>query len=55
MNTKAPPELALLNTKARIANKSERNVEATAASWGLFPKGTATKKDQLAREKPRMR
>ena len=55
MKMKAAPVLALLNTKARMAKTKERNVDATAASWGLFPKGTATKNDQLARENPRIR
>ena len=38
-----------------MANRIAQNVEATAASWGLFPKGTAMKNDQLARERPSSR
>jgi hypothetical protein len=32
-----------------------RNVDTTAASCGLFPKGTAINKDQLPRVKPNRR
>ena len=52
MKTNAAPVLARLNTSARIAKTIARNVEATAASCGLFPNGVATKKDQLARVRP---
>lgn len=39
--------------KAKTATRIEKNVEATAASWGLFPNGAATKKDQLANDNPK--
>ena len=55
MKTKAAPELARLKTSARMAKTIARNVDATAASCGLFPKGVATKNDQLARVRPRSR
>jgi len=54
-NTKAAPVLAWLKTRARIAKRTAKNVDTTAASWGLFPKGTATKNDQLAKLKPSRR
>lgn len=55
VNTNAAPVLARANTRARIAKTIERNVDATAASCGLFPNGAATKNDQLASVKPRRR
>ena len=51
----AAPVLARLNTSASMANTIARNVEATAASCGLLPKGVATKKDQLASVRPSRR
>ena len=51
----ATPVVAFEKTSARIAKTIARNVEATAASCGLFPKGAATKKDQLASERPSRR
>lgn len=54
-NTNAAPVPALLNTKARIAKTIERNVEATAANCGDFPKGDAMKKDHEARTSPSRR
>lgn len=51
----AAPLLARANTSARIANAMARNVDATAASCGLFPNGAATKKDQLASVSPSRR
>jgi hypothetical protein len=54
-NTKAAPVLAWLKTRARIAKRTAKNVDTTAASWGLFPKGTAMKNDQLAKLKPSRR
>lgn len=38
-----------------IANTIARKLEATAASWGLLPKGAAIKNDQLARDRPSRR
>ena len=55
VNIVAAPVLARENTSARMANRMDKNVVTTAASWGLFPKGAATKKDQLASEKPSKR
>jgi hypothetical protein len=54
-NIKAAPVLAWPKTRARIAKMIAKNVDATAASWGLLPKGTAMKKDQLAKLKPSRR
>jgi len=51
----ARPELTLPRTRAKTANRIARNVDNIAANWGLFPKGTATKKDQLAKERPHKR
>ncbi len=51
----AAPVLARLNTSARMAKTMARNVEATAASCGLLPKGVATKNDQLASVRPSRR
>lgn len=50
---KAAPFLADLNTNAITARTMDKNVVTTAASCGLFPKGAATKKDQLARVRPK--
>ncbi len=54
-NMKAAPVPACSNTKARIAKTIERNVEATAANCGDFPKGAAMKKDHEARSSPSKR
>ena len=51
----AAPFPADLNTRAMIAKRIPKNVDTTAASCGLLPKGAATKKDQLARVSPRRR
>lgn len=51
-NIKAPAVVALSYTSARIANPTAKSVDTIAASWGLWPKGTAVKNDQLARERP---
>lgn len=51
----AAPVVADLKTSAMIASRMPRNVDTTAASWGLLPKGAATKRDQLAKESPRSR
>ena len=50
---KAAPFLADLNTNAITARTMAKNVVTTAANCGLLPKGAATKKDQLARVRPR--
>ena len=42
-------------TSAKIAKTIARNVDATAASCGLFPNGAATKNDQLASPSPSRR
>ena len=47
---KATPVETPLNACARIANTMAINVDQTAASWGDFSKGVATKRDQLASE-----
>ena len=52
---KRMPDRGDFMTRARTAKTSPKNVEATAAKWGLFPKGTETKNDQLARTKPSRR
>lgn len=44
---KATPVEALLNTSARIAKTIDKNVDATAASWGELPNGALIKNDQL--------
>jgi hypothetical protein len=49
----AAPVEADFNTNAMAARMIARKVVTTAASWGLLPKGAATKKDQLASEKPK--
>ena len=38
------------NTCARMANRTEKKVDATAANCGDFPKGAPTKNDQLAKD-----
>jgi len=40
-------------TRPKIPKIKARQVVTTAASWGLFPKGVAMKKDQLTRERPK--
>ena len=50
---KAAPFLADLNTNAITARTMAKNVVTTAANCGLLPKGAATKKDQLARVRPK--
>jgi hypothetical protein len=51
----ATPVASLPRTCANIAKRIAKKVDTMAASCGLFPKGTATKKDQLAREKAQRR
>ncbi len=41
---------ACVNTRARMAKRSEENVDETAANCGDLPNGAATNKDQLARD-----
>lgn len=55
VNMKAATLPALPKTKARIANRIAKNVDTTAANWGLLPKGAATKNDQLASVSPSSR
>ena len=52
---KAVPEPTAPRTRAIIANTIAENVDTTAASCGLLPKGEATKNDQLASDRPRRR
>lgn len=53
LNINAVPLLARgLSTKAKMAKTMERKVDATAASWGDFPNGAATKKEYEARRRP---
>lgn len=52
VNINAVPLPTAPITNARIAKSREKNVDATAASCGLLPNGTATNRDQLASERP---
>ena len=43
----------VFSTSAMTTKTMLKTVENTAASWGLLPKGAATKNDQLAKRSPR--
>ena len=48
VNMNAIPLPAPFSTSAKIAKMNEAKTEVMADSWGLFPKGVATKNVQLA-------
>jgi len=50
--TKRVPPREDLVTRPMMANTMAKKVVSTAANWGLFPNGAATKNDQLARTNP---